>query len=99
MPSNFYSGKDADIVAGSANFSTLITATATAFGLTAAQATSYGTLNTALQTAWTAASTPSTRTSVTIHNKDLAIRNMRALAIPLAKIIYATATVTDGQLV
>ena len=35
MARNFYFGKDADIVAGSANFSTLITANPTTFGLNA----------------------------------------------------------------
>jgi hypothetical protein len=55
-------------------------------------------LNTALQSAYTAAITPDTRTPVTIGAKRIAIRNMRANAILLAKIIYATATVNDSQL-
>jgi hypothetical protein len=99
MARNFYYGKHADIVAGSANFSTLITGSPTSYGLTAGQATTFGTLNTALQSAYTAAVNPSTRTPVTVEALTLAIKNMRANAILLGKIVYATSTVNDAQLV
>ena len=99
MARNFYLGKHADIVAGSANFSTLITASPTSYGLTAGQATSFGTLNTALQSAFSAAVNPPTRTPVTVEALTLAIKNMRASAVLLAKIVYATPTVNDSQLV
>jgi hypothetical protein len=99
MPRNFYYGKDADIVAGSANFASLIATGFASYGLTSAQSTAFGTLNTALQSAYSAAVNPSTRTPVAIEAKNLALRNMRANAILLAKIVYATATVTDTQLV
>ena len=99
MPRNFYFGKDADIVAGSANFASLIATGFASYGLTTGQATSFGTLNTALQSAYTAAVNPPTRGPVSIEAKNLAIKNMRASAILLSKIIYATATVTDTQLV
>ena len=46
MPRNFYYGKDATIVAGSANFASLISSGAVSYGLTTAQATAFGTLNT-----------------------------------------------------
>jgi hypothetical protein len=98
MGKNFYFGKDADIVAGSANFAALITASPTTYGLTAGQATAFGTLNTALQSAWTASVNPSTRTPVSIDAKTLAIENMRGNAKLLAKIVYATLTVNDSQL-
>src|SRR4051812_10741944 len=99
MAKNFYHGKDADIVTGSANFaSSIVTAFAT-FGLTSAQSTAFGTLNTALQSSYTAGITPATRTPVTIEAKNTALVNMRRNAILLSKIIYATATVTDAQLV
>lgn len=99
MPRNFYFGKDADIVAGSANFAGLIASGFASYGLTTGQATAFGTLNTALQAAHTAAVNPSTRTPVTIEARRVAIGNMRASAILLAKIVYATSTVTDAQLV
>lgn len=99
MSRNFYYGPGADVVSGSANFAALIATGYASYGLTTGQATAFGTLNTALQTAWSAAIEPTTRTRVTIAAKNLAIRNMRASAVLLAKIIYATPTVTDGQLV
>jgi hypothetical protein len=99
MPRNFYFGKDADIVTGSANFASLIATGFASYGLTTGQATAFGTLNTALQSAYSTSIEPTTRTRVTIAAKTLAIKNMRASAVLLAKIIYATPTVTDGQLV
>lgn len=99
MARNFYYGKDADIVAGSANFSTLITAAPTTYGLVAGQATAFATLNTALQSAYSASINPSTRTSVTVEAKNVALHNMRVSAVNLAKIIYSTTTVNDSQLV
>src|SRR5438132_9481629 len=98
MPRNFYFGKGADIVAGSANFASLIATGYASYGLTSAQSTAFGTLNTALQSAYTAAVNPPTRGPVSIEAKNLAIKNMRANAILLTKIIYSTATVTDTQL-
>jgi hypothetical protein len=99
MDRNFYYGKQADIVAGSANFASLISTGFASYGLTSAQATSFGTVNTALQASYTAAITPETRTPVSIEQKNLDIRTMRTMAINLAKIIYATPTVNDAQLV
>ena len=69
------------------------------YGLTNSQATAFGSLNTALQSAYSDAVNPSTRTPVSIEAKTLALNAMRANAILLAKIIYATATVNDSQLV
>jgi hypothetical protein len=99
MAQNFYFGKDADIVAGSANFASLIATGFASYGLTSAQSTAFGTLNTALQSAYTAAVNPSTRTPVSVEAKDTAIKNMRANATLLAKIVVSTSTVTDSQLV
>ena len=99
MPRNFYFGTDAHIVTGSANFSTLISAAPTTYGLVAAQATAFAALNTSLQNAYSEAIEPSTRTPVSIEAKNIALRAMRAEAILLSKIIYATATVNDSQLI
>ena len=40
-----------------------------------------------------------TRTPVAVEAKNIALQNMRANAVLLAKIIYATATVNDSQLI
>lgn len=98
MPRNFYFGPDADIVTGSATFAAAISSSAASFGLTVEQAESFGALSAALQSAFAAATTPLTRTSVAVRSKNLAIANMRAKAILLSKIIYATETVSDSQL-
>jgi len=98
VPRNFYFGPDADIVAGSALFASTISASPGSFGLSIEQAESFDALNAVLQSAFAAATTPLTRTSVAVQSKNLAIANMRAKAILLSKIIYATETVSDGQL-
>jgi hypothetical protein len=99
MPENFYFGKEATVVTGSANFASVIATDFASLGLTSAQSTAFGTLNTALQAAYSAAIDPTTRTRVTIAQKNLALKNMRSSAILLSKIIYATSTVTDAQLI
>src|SRR5206468_11466120 len=87
MAKNFYHGKDADIVTGSANFASSTATAFATFGLSSAQATFFGTLNTALQSAYTAAITPATRTPVTIEQKNTALVNMRRNAILLSTIV------------
>lgn len=98
MSKNFYNKKDAEIVAGSANFSALINESPTTYGLVTGQATGFATLNSTLQTAWTASITPETRTSVVIEERNIAKQAVRKQAMLLSKIIYATPTVTDAQL-
>src|SRR5687767_1801972 len=99
MTRNFYYRTQAEIVAGAANFSALISANPINYGLTAAQATSFELLNSTLQSAWTEATTPETKTPVAVAAKNIAIRNMRAMAVPFAKLIVGTPTVDDAQLV
>ena len=99
MDRNFYTRPEAGVVSGSANFATLISATPTAYGLVAAQATAYAALNTALQTAYATATEPTTRTPVSIQAKDLALKNVKASAKNLSQMVRATTTVTDAQLV
>lgn len=62
MASSFFTGTYAELYTGSQSFSTQISATPTAFGLTAPQATAYATLNTTYATAYLAAQDPATRT-------------------------------------
>jgi len=99
MPRYFYTGTDAELLSGSSNFSTLISEGPTVFGLTAAQATAYATLNTAYQTAYAVNIEPSTRTKVTVQNKNMARAALVAGARQLSDYIIQVPTVTDGQLV
>ncbi len=74
------------IVTGSANFASMIQTAFATYGLSSAQQAAFATLNTALQSAYTAAITPETRTSAAILTKNQAITNMRANAKTLAKV-------------
>lgn len=98
MARNFYYGKQADIVNGSNVFSGLITSSPTSYGLVAGQATSYAALNTTLQSCWATSSNRTTRTPVAVQATRVAVKNVQHSAALLAKIIYATPSVTDGQL-
>ena len=99
MARNFYYRLEADIVAGSANFAACIAAAPAAYGLTEAQATAFGALNAALQSAYTAANEPATRSPVAIADKNLAIANVRESALNLGRIVSTTPGVTDAQLI
>lgn len=93
----FTSQKDAALAAGSANFSTLISAQPTSYGLVAAQATSYASVNSVWQAAYAAASNPGSRTRSLVAAKNSARDAMCFAASNLAKVISATSTVTDAQ--
>jgi hypothetical protein len=93
----FTSTKDSVLATGSANFSLKISATPTAYGLVAAQATAYAALNTTFQTSYVTATTPATRTKSTVAAKDAARIPLRQMASDLAKIIDGTPTVTNSQ--
>ncbi|MCY7300188.1 MAG: hypothetical protein LH616_13370, partial [Ilumatobacteraceae bacterium] len=67
---NFYFGKNADVVAGSANFAAILATDFASLGLTTGQQSAFGVLNTALQASWTVSFNPETRTSVTIEQRD-----------------------------
>jgi hypothetical protein len=97
MGRSFFTGTDADLYTGSAAFSTQISATPTAFGLVAAQATAYAAVNAAYATAYLAATNPDTRTKGKVADLRQARANLKAAASDLAKIIDGTPTVTDGQ--
>lgn len=81
----------------SLNFSTLITATPTAYGLVAGDATAYAALHSTYSTALTAATDPITRTPVTVAAKDAARAALVSKARELAAKIQATPTVTPAQ--
>jgi hypothetical protein len=93
---SFLPSTDAALLAWSLNFNTLINATPTAFGLTAAQATSYGALHTAYSTAL-AACDKAIRTKSAVSTKNQAKVNLKANARLLANLVNGTSTVTNAQ--
>lgn len=100
MPSAFPPKKDADLATMSANLSTKISATPTAFGLTAAQATAFAALNTAYATAYATAIDPTTRTKANIAAKDTARANLIGAVNGIRDInrfVQATRSVSDAQ--
>ena len=97
MAGNFYVGTDASVRTGSANFSTLISASPLLYNLTAAQATAYAALDTAYGSAFDAAKDPGTRTSVTVAAKDQARKSLVASAKELAAIVLQSSA-TNAQL-
>ncbi len=99
MEKNWYFRKLEDAVTGSANYSSLISATPTLYGLVSSQSAAFAVLNTALQSAYLAAKEPSTRTPVAIANRNIALKAVQNSAKLLSKIIYATASVNDAQLI
>jgi hypothetical protein len=93
---SFLPNKDAALLAWSLNFSTKITATPTAYGLTAAIATAYGTLHTNYATAL-AACDPNERNKILVATKNTARTALKNQARLLAKLVEGTSTVTDAQ--
>jgi hypothetical protein len=86
---------DADFALWLENFSTLLTATPTDFGLEAADAVAVDAVNTTFQAAYTTATDPSTRTTPTIAAKDNARASAEAVVRPYAVTISQNAAVTD----
>jgi hypothetical protein len=97
MGKSFFTKTEADLYDGTLSFATKITATPTAYGLTAAQATTYTTLSNTFRTAYQVANDPVTRTKSTVQAKNDAKRVLKANASMLAKIVEATPTVTNQQ--
>src|SRR5579862_4207688 len=87
---------DSALLAFSLNFSTKITATPTAFGLTSAQATAYATLHSNFATAL-AACDPSVRSKPATSAKNEARTALKDQLRMLALAVQATPTVTDAQ--
>jgi hypothetical protein len=87
--------KQADQVLWSQTFVNVVGAAAAAYGVSATLMTAFETINTTLQTAWTAAIEPSTRTKGVVAAKNDALKAMKAAAKNLVSIIQGTPTVTD----
>jgi hypothetical protein len=88
---------DAGLLAFVQPFSTKIAATPTAFGLTAADATTLTGLVTGYQTALATATDPSTRTPVSVTAKEVAKASLVAETRSLAKRVQANPAVTPEQ--
>ena len=95
MYPTYIPGPDGAFATWLQNFSTLLTAAPTDYGLTAPNAVTVATENTAFQAAYTSASDPSTRTSATVAAKDAARVSAEAVVRPFAVLISLNAGVTD----
>lgn len=97
MPRDFLPGRDQDLDAFAANFDTRITATPTAFGLLASDATAFHGLATDFSTKLATATNPSTRTKVTVQAKDISRAALKLKARTLAKVVNAYPPITNAQ--
>jgi hypothetical protein len=96
LTSTMFPTSDTGLLAWSLNFSTLITATPTAYGLTAAQATGYAAVHATFATAL-AACDPNSRNKSAVATKNTDRTNLKTQAKALASIINGTLTVTLAQ--
>jgi hypothetical protein len=87
----------AEIVSGSAVFAAAVSADYASIRISDSQAAHYVTVDAALQGAYRAGTTSETRTSVAVRRMKDAIKLVQREAQLLAKIIYATQTVSDAQ--
>lgn len=97
MASSYIPASDAGFDTWLTNFSTLLTASPTTYGLTAPDAVAVAAERTAYHAAYVAASDPGTRTSVTVAAKDAAKASALAVVRPYAVSISLNAGVTDGD--
>lgn len=97
MSTPYIPAKDADFANWSTNFSNVITANPSAYGLVAADATAIAAANSAFQTAYALALNPATRTSVTIANKDVQKASTLITERTYAQIIQNNAGVSDAN--
>jgi len=97
MPAPYIPNRDTDLLAWSANFSTLISASPGTYGLAAGDATAIATQNTGWAAAYALAVNPSTRTPTTIANKDTAKINLLAVERPYAQRIANNAGVLSSD--
>ena len=98
MPSNFYSGSEAELASGATNVVSIITPVPATYGLSAGQVTSYTANSTSFSSLLALAVAPATRTPVAIQNKNAAKHFLKIASVQLAKIITATPTVTNAML-
>jgi hypothetical protein len=97
MATDFIPSREAELVTWSNAFSTQISATPTAFGLVAGQATVYATLNTAWIAAYNTAKASLTRSPANILTKNAAKKALIANARLLAGVIQKYPAITNTQ--
>lgn len=97
MAVNYIPPRDGDFNTWLLNFSTLISATPTAYGLTVPDATNLANVTALWSTAYGAATGGSTRGPMTVNQKDVARVNATSVARTLATIIQANPGISDAQ--
>ena len=96
MPSGFLPNSDAALLAWSLQFSTLISATPAAYGLTALQATAYAALHASYATAF-AGVDPGIRSKASVAAKNASRAALKYNAKLLSSIVQGQAGVTNAQ--
>ena len=94
---SFLPSREPALLAWSSNFDTKITATPTAYGLTAPQATAYAALHAAFASAFAACNTDTTNSQSATATKNTAKRALIASARQLAGIVQRYPATTDAQ--
>ena len=89
--------KEADLYNWADNFSTLLTANPTTYGLVAGDATAVAAVVTPFKTAFDAASDPGTRTQALVGTKDAAKDAMLAVIRPYYRMIQANVIAMSGR--
>jgi hypothetical protein len=97
MSATFPPSREAELLTFSLNFKTKITATPTTFGLTAGQATAYGTLHTAFASAYAVAQDEATRSPMNVELKNVAKTNLVANLRLLAGIVQRAPGTTNAM--
>ncbi len=97
MATNYLPARDADLLGWAQAFSAQVTATPTAFGLVAGQATTLAGFVSAYQSALAVATNEATRTKSTVAAKDVAKANLLFNIRLLVAIVQAYPSITDAQ--
>lgn len=97
MATSYIPAKNADFQSWLLNFSTLLTAAPTTYGLVAGDATTVAAQYTAWHTAYLAATDPTTRTSVTVAAMNAARATAEAIVRPYAVSISLNAGVSNSD--
>lgn len=97
MSATYIPAKDADFALWASNFSALITATPTAYGLIAGDAVAIASVNSPFQAAFLLSTNPATRTSPTVATTRGARASAEAVMRPYAMRINANQSVTNAQ--
>jgi hypothetical protein len=95
MANDYIPTRDADFAIWLLNFSTLLTAAPTTYGLTAPDAVAVAAVTSTFEAAFDASSNPSTRTAGTVAAKDVARANAQLVVRPFAVLISLNTSVSD----